>query len=156
MGIAITLKEFLETEGVDYDLVKHEYSVNTTQAAQLAHISGEKVAKGVVLRDEHGYVLAVIPATHRVQFSLLRKRFQRYLTLAEETDLSNLFEDCTVGAIPPVGKAYDIEMVFDDRLNEIEDVYFEAGDHSDLVHVSGKDFRQLMGDVPHGEISQHT
>lgn len=155
MAIAITLKEYLESEGVSYDLVTHDYSFNTLHAAQKAHISGEMVAKGVVLHDESGYMMAVIPATHRVQLGKLRKRYQRYLSLAEETDLPKLFKDCVFGAVPPIGKAYDIKVIFDDSLNEMTDIYFEAGNHADLVHVSSSDFRRLMGDVPHGNISRH-
>lgn len=155
MAIAMSLKEYLETEGVSYDLVKHAYSFNTTQAAKKAHISGEKIAKGVLLHDGQGYIMAVIPSTHRVQLGKLRKQFHRYLSLAEEVDLPKIFKDCELGAVPPIGKAYDVKVIFDDRLNEFDDIYFEAGDHADLVHVSGKDFRQLMGDVPHGTISRH-
>lgn len=155
MAMAMTLKDYLNTEGVEYDLVEHAYSFNTTQAAENAHISGEMIAKGVVLHDEQGYVMAVIPSTHRVQLNRLRKEFHRYFSLAEEVDLPMLFKDCTMGAIPPVGKAYDVDVIFDDRLNDFSDIYFEAGDHADLVHVSGRDFRQLIGDVPHGEISRH-
>ncbi|MCK4834799.1 MAG: hypothetical protein KAT12_08470 [Gammaproteobacteria bacterium] len=55
----------------------------------------------------------------------------------------------------PIGDAYGIEVIFDDRLNECGDVYFEAGDHTDLVHVSVIDFRGLMGNACHGEISHH-
>ena len=155
MAMAMTLRDYLNTEGVEFDVVEHAYSSNATQAAEYAHVSGEKIAKGVVLQDDEGYVMAVIPATHRVQLSKLRKDFNRYLSLAAEVDLSLLFNDCTVGAVPPVGKAYDVDVIFDDRLNDFSDIYFEAGSHAELVHVSGEDFRQLIGDVAHGRISQH-
>ena len=155
MAIAIALKDFLYTSGVNYDLVPHPYSFNTTQAAENAHISGEKVAKGVVLHDFQGYVMAVIPATHKVELTELRKRYHRYLSLADEVDLPRLFKDCTVGAVPPIGKAYDVQMIMDDHLNDSPDVYFEAGDHTDLVHVSSGSFHHLIGDVPHGDFSRH-
>lgn len=155
MAMAITLKEFLKTEGVDYDLVQHAESMNAMEAAENAHISGEMLAKGVILHDDYGYVMAVVPATHKVQIGKLRHRYQRYLSLAEESELPELFDDCEVGAVPPVGKAYDVQVIFDDKLSEYPDIYFEAGDHADLVHVSGKDFRKLMGNVPHGQISCH-
>jgi len=155
MAIAITLKDYLETEGVRYGLIEHPYSVTSLRAAEEAHVSGEKLAKGVVLYDGKGYIMAVIPATHHIQLGKLRKKYQRYLSLAEEKDLHELFADCSVGAVPPIGKAYNIDVIFDDHLNECQDVYFEAGDHTDLVHVTGKDFRALMGDVSHGEFSRH-
>jgi len=155
MAIAITLKDYLDTEGVHYDLLEHPYSVTSMRTAFEAHVSGDDVAKAVVLHDGKGYVLAVIPATHLVQLGKLRKKYKRYLSLAVEKELHDLFNDCSVGAIPPIGKAYGVDVIFDDQLNKRQDIYFEAGDHTDLVHVTGKDFRTLMGNVSHGEFSRH-
>lgn len=155
MAIAITLKDYLETEGVSYDLVEHPYTVSSMRTAQEAHVPGEDVAKAVVLHDGEGYIMAVVPATHHIQLGKLRKKYQKVLSLAQEKDLHGLFTDCSVGAIPPIGKAYDMDVIFDEHLNDCEDVYFEAGDHTDLVHVTGKDFRMLMGNASHGEFSRH-
>ncbi len=155
MAIAITLKDFLETSGVNYDLVGHPYSVTSMETANEAHVSGENLAKGVVLRDGKGYLVAVVPATHYVQLGKLRKQYRRYFTLADEEDLRDIFRDCSVGAVPPIGDAYGVDVIFDDCLNECNDIYFEAGDHVDLVHVNAMEFKTLMGNARHGEISQH-
>lgn len=155
MAIAITLKDYLETEGVNYDVVQHPQSSTSMQTAEKAHIPGEQIAKGVVLQHEYGYVMAVVPATHKVLLGKMSKRYHRVFSLASEVDLPGLFKDCVIGAVPPVGKPYGVDVIYDDRLTEISDIYFEAGDHADLVHVSGKVFRQLLGDVPHGHISRH-
>ena len=155
MAVAMRLKKYLENEGVRYDLVEHPYAVTSLHVANKAHISGENLAKAVVLRDGDGYILAVVPATHHVQLGKLRKHFNRYIILASEQDLYDLFEDCTIGAVPPLGDAYGVEVIFDNSLYERDDVYFEAGDHTDLIHVSGVAFRGLMSTARHGEISQH-
>jgi hypothetical protein len=34
-------------------------------------------------------------------------------------------------------------------------VYFEAGDHTDVIHMRGDDFRKLMQGVHHGHFSRH-
>lgn len=155
MAIAITLKDYLETEGVSYDLIEHPYTVSSMRAAKEAHVPGDELAKAVVLFDGEVYIMAVVPATHHIQLGKLRQKYQRHLSLAEEKELTGLFADCSVGAIPPVGKAYDMDVIFDDTLNDCQDVYFEAGDHTDLVHVTGQDFRVLMGNASHGEFSRH-
>ena len=155
MAVAMRLKKYLENEGVRYDLVEHPYAVTSLHIASEAHISGEDLAKAVVLRDGDGYILAVVPATHHVQLGKLRKHFNRYIILASEQDIHDLFEDCTIGAVPPLGDAYGVDVIFDNSLYERDDVYFEAGDHTDLIHVSGVDFRVLMSTARHGEISQH-
>jgi Ala-tRNA(Pro) deacylase len=155
MAIAITLKDFLETSGIHYDIVQHPYTASSMFTATEAHVSGEQLAKGVVLKDDKGYLVAVVPSTHHVQLGKLRKQYGRYFCLADERDLHALFNDCSDGAIPPIGDAYGVEVIFDDRLNECEEIYFEAGDHMGLVHVSTVEFRSLMGKARHGMISQH-
>ena len=79
MAIAITLKDYLETEGVKYDLIEHPYSVTSMRTAYEAHVSGEELAKAVVLHDGESYIMAVIPATHHLQLGKLRKKYQRKL-----------------------------------------------------------------------------
>ena len=155
MAIAIKLKEYLDQEQVDYEIIDHPFSVTSMHTAQQAHISGDSIAKAVVLHDDAGYVLAVVPATHKVQLGKLHKNFNRYLVLADENDLHDIFDDCSIGAIPPVGKAYNMDVIYDDSLNRCEDIYFEAGDHTSLVHMSRDDFKALLHTMPHGMISRH-
>ncbi len=69
--------------------------------------------------------------------------------------IERLFEDCELGAIPPVGKPYGMEMIVDDSLNEQPDVYFEAGDHTSLIHVNAMAFHRLMAEARHGRFSRH-
>lgn len=155
MAVALTLKDYLDTAGVHYDFVGPPDTVTSLHAANETSISGEDLAKAVVLRDGDSYILAVIPATHHVQLGKLRKHFNRYIVLASEQDLSALFQDRGVGALPPIDSAYDIEVIFDNSLYDREDVYFGADDRADLIHISGKNFRGLMSKASHGEISQH-
>ncbi|HDL85873.1 MAG TPA: YbaK/EbsC family protein, partial [Candidatus Acetothermia bacterium] len=75
------------------------------------------------------------------------------VALATEEEISALFPDCDTGAIPPVGAAYGLKTVVDESLEGHEDVYFEGGDHRSLVHLSGAEFHQLMGKIPHERFS---
>ena len=155
MAIAVKLKHYLDSEHVNYEVIQHPYADTSMQTAQNAHISGENIAKAVLLHDESGYLLAIIPATHRVRLGKLHKQLNRLLSLADERDIHAFFDDCSVGAIPPMGKAYNMDVIYDDTLNNRKDIYFEAGDHTSLVHVSTMDFTSLLDEAPHGKISRH-
>jgi len=155
MTMATTLRDYLDREEVSYDLVEHAYTRTADDSARAAHIPGDQVAKSVLLEDEDGYVMAIIPATHRVEIGKLHKQLNRNLGLATERELDLLFDDCECGAIPAVGQAYGVDVVVDESIEENRDVYFEGGDHVGLVHVSGRDFERLMSDVPHGHFSHH-
>ena len=155
MAIAIKLKQYLDNEHVNYEVIEHPYADTSMHTAQNAHISGEDIAKAVLLHDDQGYLLAIVPATHKVRLGKLHKKFKRYLSLADESDIHELFDDCSIGAIPPLGRAYNMDVIYDDTLNMRKEIYFEAGDHTSLVHVSTKDFRALLDKAPYGTISRH-
>lgn len=153
MAIALTLLEYLEWEGVDYELLSHPFVTGSTRTAATAHVPGKQFAKGVVLEDEKGYLLAVLPATHKIDLDSLNRALNRHLTLANEKEVEDLFDDCSRGAVPPVAAAYGYEAVLDDSLDNCPDVYFEAGDHAELVHVSGDEFKYMMKQARHGHFS---
>lgn len=153
MAIAPTLKHYLKSNRIDYDVLPHTHTTTSTSTAQAANIPLHCLAKSVVFEDENGYLMAVIPATHHIEIGVLSHQLGRRLGLATELELSHLFTDCELGAIPPIGKEYGIDVVLDDTLTDIPDVYFESGDHTDVVHVKGSDFARMMLGAKHGMFS---
>lgn len=154
MTVAPRLQEYLRSEGVPFDLVAHSHTSTSSQTARAAHVSGGSLAKSVVVHHELGFVLAVTPSTHRVELGALQGLLNRRLGLATEAQIAALFDDCDVGAVPPVGAAYGIPVVLDESIGRAADVYFEGGDHETLVHVTGEAFRALMKDAPQACISR--
>ena len=143
MTIAPRLKDFIDGKGISYDTVAHHRTSTSRQAAIAAHVPGSIVAKSVVVHHERGYTLAVVPSTHRIELGRLQDVMDKRLGLASEDEVISLFGDCDTGAIPPIGAAYDVPVIVDEILGDAADVYFEGGDHRTLVHVSGRDFRNL-------------
>jgi Ala-tRNA(Pro) deacylase len=155
MGMAQRVRHFLDDHEVEYDLVRHPPGSDSMHIAEAAHISGDQLAKSVVLGDELGYVVAVMPASHRLDIGWLHRCLNRNLGLVTVDDLPALFSDCEPGTVPPIGEAYGLDMLLDDSLVEQPDVYFESGDDCELVHVSGEAFDELMGHALHGHFSHH-
>lgn len=155
MAMAETLTRYLQTQDISYDLLHHAHTATSMEAAQAAHIPGDQVAKTVLLEDEAGYVVAVLPATHRIDLGELHRQLNRRLGLATESEISSLFRDCELGAVPPIGPVYGIRTIVDDSLAEQSEVYFDAGDHEQLVHVSGEAFGNILGDVEFSNFSYH-
>jgi Ala-tRNA(Pro) deacylase len=152
MSIAAKVQTCLAAAGVQYDIVEHPRTSNSTHTAQAAHVPGARLAKSVLLEDGDKYLMAVVPATHSVDIGALYRRFGREIGLAAEEDVARLFADCEAGAVPPLGQLYGIETVLDEAFVDAEDVYFEGGDHCALVHVNGSDFLKLMGEVTRARI----
>ncbi len=155
MSLAKTLGRHLTQAGVGFDVVSHPRTLSSTRTAEAAHVSGERLAKAVVLHDEQGYLLAVVPSTHRLELTAVQRLVERTMSLATEGEIANLFGDCELGAVPPVGSAYGLNVLMDDSLADQPEIYFEAGDHRSLVLVNGADFDALMGEAQRGRFSHH-
>jgi Ala-tRNA(Pro) deacylase len=155
MAIAITLEKYLEKQEVEYDVTAHPRSYTSMETAQVSHVPGDRLAKSILLRDGRNFLVAVVPATHRLDLAQLGRLLKRPLEMASETEVGALFGDCEFGAIPPCGTAYGLETVVDDALIRQREVWFEAGDHEELIHVDGTQFDALMGTAEHGRISLH-
>lgn len=153
MAIATTLENFLKEHHVAYDVVTHPHTMTSMQTAAEAHVPGDRLIKSVVVEDDDGYLMVALPSTHRLELGRLHRQLQRQLGLATENELAGLFKDCELGAIPPIGAAYGIETLVDDSLLQGGDVYFEAGDHEELIHISGKQFQDLFAGAKHGRYS---
>jgi Ala-tRNA(Pro) deacylase len=144
MSIANRVQDYIADSSVAWDPVAHRPGASCLEAARLAHVPAERVAKAVVLKDAAGYVVAVIPGDAHLDMARLRQALGRDLELAPESEAARLFPDCALGAVPPFGSAYGIPTFWATSLGEAPDIYFEAGDKRTLVHMFGMEFGELM------------
>lgn len=154
MSLATRVRWFLDHHHIEYEVVHHEPARTALEAGLRAHVPPGRVAKGVLLEDERGYVLAIVPAACRIAFEEVESVLHRDLDLATEPEVDQVFADCALGAVPATGAAYNIPMLVDDSLLRMPDVYFEGGDHEDFVHVDREAFGQLMDQAWHGRIAR--
>jgi Ala-tRNA(Pro) deacylase len=156
MTIAATQQRYLVKRNAHYDLMLHRHSGSSHETAEAAHVPVSRIAKAVVVKDASGYALVVIPASSMLRLSHLRRDLDRDFQLVSEAELGRLFADCEPGAVPPLGPAYGIETLLDEALTCLSDVYFEAGDHEQLVHLSGDEFLSLLGGARRGYYSRES
>lgn len=155
MALAKTLQDYLDENHVDYRIHTHPPTPSAARTAAASHVSGEKIAKGVLLREKDGYTLAVLPASHHVGLSGIERMLAAPVSMASEQEISEIFTDCEVGAVPPVGPAYGLDMLVDESLAELDEVYFEGGDHATLVRVGGDSFDKLMAGARRARFAEH-
>lgn len=153
MAIASKVQQYMVQHGVSYDVVTHPHSRSSMETAELAHVPGNRLAKSVVLEDEEGFVMAVLPSTCHVRLGILSKELKRKLRLAAEKELPGVFTDCELGAVPPLGPAYGMATVIDDSVAEEAEIYFEAGDHERLIHMQRDEFFALMDRAGHARFA---
>jgi Ala-tRNA(Pro) deacylase len=151
MAISQHLSSYLKESGVRYEVCTHAPSRSSAETARLANLMAGQIAKAVVLEDDDGYVMAVVPADKRVVVGELARMLDRpRLHLCDEADVARLFKDCEPGAVPAVGMPWGMETVVDEELESNGEVYIEAGDHQRLLRMSHDDFHTLMRAQRHG------
>lgn len=153
MGLATSLKDYCNSHTISYELIRHRRTETSLDSSQAAHIPAESLSKAVILQGSDGeYLMAAVSARHHVSLDRVNKLTQGHYRLVSEQQLLDLFPDCSKGAIPSIGNAYNMKMLVDDSLLNRPAVYLEAGDHQHLLKLEHDQFAEMMSHVPHGDI----
>jgi Ala-tRNA(Pro) deacylase len=151
MHIAAKLREYLDRQHAIYGLIDHPATSSSIETANAANIPPKGMAKAVLLDMPHnGPLLAVLPADRRIDLDDLQSELGERPQLAEENEIVTIFDDCAPGAVPPLSFDYGVDIIVDDLLAREPDIFFEAGDHRSLVHMSQSEFRRLTNRAQHG------
>jgi len=155
MPISPRLVSYLNEHLASYEVCDHARTDTSAQTARYAHVPPRHLAKSVILEDEQGCVMAVVPADQRVQIGEVARLLGRHdLHLSDEERVKMLFHDCAPGAVPAFGMAWGMETIVDQSLQSVPEVYIEAGDHEQLIKLRGEDFNTLMRDARHAQFGQ--
>ena len=148
MSISQKLKNYLDEEDVHYDVLTHPEAITALETAQSLHVPGKQVAKVIMVMVGEKVVMTVLPSNWKVGFNQLKDVFQTsHVRLATEEEFNRLFPDCEVGAIPPFGNLYGLEVYVDCSLTEDEEIVFHAGTHHEAIKMRYQDFATLVGPV---------
>ncbi len=145
MPILKRLQSYLDANKIPYELVNHQKAYTAHDVAQTLDVPGKFVAKVVMVKADNYFVMTVLPSTWRVDLKQLRDVLEaRDLRLATESEIANMFPDCQVGAMPPFGNLYGVEVYVDQLLTEDESIVFEAGSYVGAMKLRYKDFADLV------------
>lgn len=138
------LKDFLDTYQVKYSGISHSVAYTAQGIAALTHISGKELAKTVVLKADGDFLLAVVPASRRVDLSQIKSALAaKSVELATEEEFRELFPDCETGAMPPFGNLYGLRVLADESLTQDREIVFNAGSHRELIRMAWDDYVRL-------------
>ncbi|MDO8141220.1 MAG: YbaK/EbsC family protein [Candidatus Brocadiales bacterium] len=139
------LKEFLDSHNIKYVTISHSRAFTAQETAASAHIPVKELAKTVMIKMNGKMAMAVLPASSKVDFDLLKKATgAATIEIANEKEFKDLFPDCEIGAMPPFGNLYGMEVFVAKTLTEDREIAFNAGSHRELVKLAYKNFEQLV------------
>ena len=142
---ATMLREFLNSRQVKYSTIEHSPAYTAQEIAAISHIPGKELAKSVIVKMDGKMVMAVLPASRRINFSRLKEVTDaKTAELATEREFEELFPDCQLGAMPPFGNLYNMDVLVDKSLTDDEEIAFNACNHRELIRLSFQDFKRLV------------
>ena len=139
------LVQYLNGTGVNYQLLTHVPAFSAHDVAAVTHVPDSELAKTLVVKAGNSRWLAVLRADHRLNDRMLKKALgAKHVQLLSEDELTSLFPDCEVGAMPPLGNLYSMPVVMDKSLAEDEEIVFNACTHTESIKMKFKDFENLV------------
>lgn len=139
------LKKYLDENKIKYIIISHSSAYTAQEIAARAHIRGRELAKTVLLKIDGKMVMAVLPASYKIIFEQLAKELNTSnVRLAYEQEFMDKFPDCEIGAMPPFGNLYGMEVFVAKSLMQDEEISFNACSHTELIKLSLKDFVSLV------------
>ncbi|MBP1608564.1 MAG: YbaK/prolyl-tRNA synthetase associated region [Acidobacteria bacterium] len=145
MSIPKHISEFLDSQHIAYQHCIHSPAYTAQGIAHTQHISGKEIAKVVMVVADGSMVMAVLPGNHRIDLDLLKRLLNvETIRLAIESEFRDHFPDCELGAMPPFGNLYHLEVWMDESLKAHSNIVFNAGTHAETIQMGYSDFERLV------------
>lgn len=139
------IKDYLDEQGIRYTVVEHSPAYTSQEVAAEAHVPGRHFAKTVTVNVDGRLAMAVLPATDQVDLErLARSVGAKQVELAGEAEFGDRFPDCELGAMPPFGNLFDMEVFVSPHLAEADEIAFNAGTHTEVMRLAYRDFARLV------------
>jgi Ala-tRNA(Pro) deacylase len=144
MAITKRLKDNLDEANIPYEVYNHALAYTAQEIAATQHVSGNELAKVVMLEADDQLVMAVIRGNDKIDLHTVEDSLGVHRArLAMEAEFIGRFPECEIGAMPPFGNLFGVKVYVDPALAKDEYIYFNGGNHVQTVRLKYKDFAQL-------------
>ncbi len=154
MGIPSNIREFLDQQDANYEILLHARTATLSQAADACELPVHQLVRAVILVDSQGLLMAVLPADHVLDFEALCTLLHRELELVPGHQLTTIFDHCEPRSYPPLAPVYGLDVIVDEAVNALDVITFEPGIHTTLVQMPRATFCSLLGEPPIGSFSR--
>ena len=98
----------------------------------------------VVVKADGKFYLLAIPASRRVNLEKVKRAVgAKDAHLEDESTFGDLFPGCALGAMPPLGRLFNMDLLADEGIRQDREIAFNAGTHTEVLKMSRVDFDHL-------------
>ncbi|HYL08088.1 MAG TPA: YbaK/EbsC family protein [Candidatus Udaeobacter sp.] len=131
--------QLLEAKKIPFEILRHKTTFTAADEANTLHVSGAKVLKTVVLDTGAGHVIAVTPASRKLDIGLVREALaDTHAHLAGEIETARDFPAFELGSMPPLPSLTKVPVFVDPEIMQHKEVIF-AADHEESVKAKTED-----------------
>lgn len=136
---------YLKKNNIPYEVIEHQAAFSAHEVAVASHVQDKDLAKTLIIHADEKYCMVVLPGDHRLDLHLLKDELKaKHLHLSHEEDLKLLFPDCELGAMPPFGNLYALQVIVDKALSEDDEIVFNACSHTKSIRLKMKDYMHMV------------
>lgn len=135
--------DYLTEQRIDFERLLHPVAFSAQKRAKYLRLSGDLVAKSVLLCGPQGYLLAVLPATHRVDTQAVSAYAGGPVRLAKDNEIAEVFPDCEWGVVPPFGARYGLTTLLDDSIAPESRIVLETNSQFEAVRMLCRDYERV-------------
>lgn len=140
------LKEYLDEHDIKYVSIRHSPAYTAQEVAASGHVPGRELAKTVIVRLDGELAMVAVPASEKVDLDRLKQASgAAQAEIAAETEFQERFPGCELGAMPPFGNLFGMDVYVSETLTADDEIAFSAGSHSELLRLAYRDFERLVG-----------
>lgn len=146
MTVCGEIKNYLDDQGINFEILHHRQTFSSGEEARALGIPSNEVAKTLVVKKSDGSdVLAVLPASRRIDVHKLRDILNdNHARLATESEMKTDFSQFEPGAIPPLGDLLGATVILDKHLEQTDSILFAAGTYDESVKINGQEFLKIV------------
>ena len=146
---ANSVENYLEVHKLAFKFVDgFDPNSNRNDITKIREIEN-KVLHATMLKDRHGMLMAVIPASHLLNLQALNHLLERDLVPVHFNELKTILFGCNTGMCPPLPDIYGTDVVFDHSIEYMPkgEIYFSSGVKNKYVKMDLEDFKKLHSNI---------
>ena len=146
MKIPAKIKNYLLKQKIKHEVLEHKTVFTTYDLAQTLKRKLSEVAKTIVVKVDKAHALVVLPASHKVDFKLLKKiTGAKQVEIDRENVMVKLFK-VKPGALSAFhGKLGKLPVYVDKAVMKAQKIVVQAGSYEQSLHLKSKDFLKAIG-----------
>lgn len=143
-SLRTNVTKLLDEAKVKYKVIEHRVVYTAHDAAQTTKKKLGEIAKVVLVKADHDFVLIVLPAGKYVDFGGIKKALKaKKVSMASEKDITKYLKT-KVGLLHPFGSEYNLQTLLDKGMSRAKKMMVSAGTYTDSVEIAIKDFEKLV------------